>query len=235
MREPRDGGGTTATGPAGQSRALRLRVLRADEAPAAAAVLARAFADEPAKLALFPEEASRRRLTEVAALARVRALVRYAAAHGVEIDGTLAGVALWRPPNVRPGAAAVLPLVPAVLADRARVVPLARTALASLWNDRHAVRRFAAARSEAAKAARSGQSWYLELLATDPRHQRRGVARRLLERTLGRCDVDGLPVWLETTRASTAAMYERFGFRTVAAIRGGGVLPDLWVMRREPR
>jgi predicted acetyltransferase len=63
----------------------------------------------------------------------------------------------------------------------------------------------------------------------------RSVARQLLERTLQRCDVEGLPVGLGTTEASNEPMYERFGFETFTAIAGGKVLPSLWLMRRAPR
>jgi predicted acetyltransferase len=105
----------------------------------------------------------------------------------------------------------------------------------SLWRDRQAVRRLSVARLAAARTAQSGQSWYLALLGTDPRFRQRGVATQLLEHTLARCDADGLPTWLETTSPANVAFYQRHGYAQVAAIRGGAVVPDLWVMRREPR
>ena len=60
------------------------------------------------------------------------------------------------------------------------------------------------------------------------------LGSELLERTLERCDAEGVPAWLETTEEATAGLYEHFGFHTVAAINGGTVLPGLWVMRRGP-
>lgn len=82
--------------------------------------------------------------------------------------------------------------------------------------------------------AARGRSWYLALLATHPDFRGRGVARRLLEHVLRRCDEDGVPVWTETTDGANVAMYERFRFVTVTHVRGGGIMPDLWVLRREP-
>jgi GNAT superfamily N-acetyltransferase len=222
-----------------------VRLLREHDVPAAAAVLARAFADEPSKRVLFGHEpgrwapfadaTTRTRFTETAARGRLRAALPYAAVHGAELDGTIAGVAVWYPPGVTPGASASATVVPALLTRGTRVLSLIAHVTSSLWRDRSAVRRVLAARTAAAKPAGRGPSWYLAVLGTDPNYRGRGVARRLLERTLARCDVEGLPAWLETTEGSTAAMYERFGFETVAAIPGGVLLPGLWVMRREAR
>ena len=203
--------------------------------PRAAAVLAHAFADEPTKLALFPDSNLRYHLTEAIARARLRASVPYAAAYVAELDGAIAGVALWHPPNVKPGGLSVAATFPALLLSGVRVLSLISGAAAALWRDRALMRTFASARNAAAKQAGGAPSWYLALLGTDPGHRGRGVARALLERTLERCDIEGLPVWLETTSDGNVTIYERFGFDTIAAIGGGAVLPDLWVMRREPR
>ncbi len=210
----------------------------------AAIVLARAFADEPAKRALFGSGAAGRapftdantRTSFAAAVARGRlqSAARHAAVHVAEIDGTIAGVAMWYPPGVRPGAFPMSAVMHALLTPGTRVVSLITSVSAALWRDRRTLRRLLAGRTTAAKQAGRGPSWYLAVLGTDPDHRGRGVARRLLDRTLERCDVEGLPAWLETTEEATAGMYERFGFETIAAIAGGTVLPGLWVMRREP-
>jgi GNAT superfamily N-acetyltransferase len=222
-----------------------VRLLREHDVPAAAAVLARAFADEPSKRVLlgpepgrwapFADADTRTRFTEASARVRLLAAMPYAAVHVAELDGTIAGVAVWYPPGVTPGALPSTAVVPALLTSGTRVLSLIAHLASSLWRDRSAVRRVLAARTAAAKSAGRGPIWYLAVLGTDPDVRRRGVARRLIERTLERCDVEGLPAWLETTEGTTAAMYERFGFETVAAIPGGVLLPGLWVMRREAR
>jgi GNAT superfamily N-acetyltransferase len=158
----------------------------------------------------------------------------YAAVYVAEVAGTIAGVAVWHPPGVRPGASPSSTVLPALLTSGTRVLSLIAHVAGVLWRERSTLRRVLAARTAAAKPAGRGPSWYLSVLGTDPDHRGRGVARRLLERTLERCDIEGLPAWLETTEGTTAAMYERFGFETVAAIAGGVLLPGLWVMRREP-
>lgn len=221
-----------------------IRLLVPSDVAAAATVLARAFAEEPAKHALFggdaadrapfSDAATRTRFAEAVAIGRLRAAARYAAVHVADVDGTVAGVAMWYPPGVQPGAPSSA-LLHALTRPGTRVLSLFAIVIGALWRDRRTLRRLLANRGSAAKQARQGPSWYLAVLGTDPDHRGRGIARRLLERTLERCDVEGLPAWLETTEEATAGMYERFGFETITAIAGGSVLPGLWVMRREPR
>lgn len=55
--------------------------------------------------------------------------------------------------------------------------------------------------------------WYLFILAVDPVWQGKGFGRKLLEPGLSRLDGIKMPCYLETFRADTAVMYEKFGFR----------------------
>lgn len=76
--------------------------------------------------------------------------------------------------------------------------------------------------------------WYLGLLGTDPGRQNQGIARALLEPMLERADREGFPVFLETGMAGNVAIYERFGFRTIAeaTVPEG---PKVWgLLRRGP-
>jgi len=235
----------TSPRPAAAAAVPSVRLLAPGDAPQAAVVLARAFAEEPAKHALFGIEAAgraafvdantRTRFAAAVARGRLQAAAGYAAVHVAEVDGAIAGVAMWYPPGVQPGAFPGAAVMRALLTPGTRVLTLLASVTGALWRDRHTLRRLLGGRTAAAKQAGRGPSWYLAVLGTDPDHRGRGVARRLLERTLERCDVEGLPAWLETTEEATAGMYERFGFETIAAIAGGTVLPGLWVMRREPR
>ncbi len=234
-----------APGPSDRTAAPTVRLLEPHDVPAAAAVLARAFVAEPAKHALFghgsasgepfADASARARFTEAAARGRLAVAARYAAVHVATLDGAVAGVAMWYPPGLTPGAPPLSAVVPPLLTPGTRVLSLIARAGRILWRDRGALRRVFTNRSAAAKQAGRGPSWYLAVLGTDPDYRGRGVARHLLERTLERCDIEGLPAWLETTEEATARMYERFGFETIAAIDPGLVLPGVWVMRREPR
>jgi GNAT superfamily N-acetyltransferase len=75
--------------------------------------------------------------------------------------------------------------------------------------------------------------WYLELLATDPLVQGRGLGSALLAPVLDRCDREGLAAYTETQKEDNVSWYGRAGFRVAGEIR----LPDtptVWCLRREP-
>jgi ribosomal protein S18 acetylase RimI-like enzyme len=72
------------------------------------------------------------------------------------------------------------------------------------------------------------RSLYVDALATDPRHRRRGVARALLAEAERRARAEGFPcVALETAgdNAPARALYEAAGFEAVAERRPRGGLP----------
>jgi GNAT superfamily N-acetyltransferase len=164
-----------------------------------------------------------------------RTVARLGSAHGVEVDGQLGAVALWHPPGIR----TALRDVPTVLRPKlavaptaARAVPVAmRRALARPGAAAALVRR----RGRAIQAVSAGPVWHLAFLGAAPEHRGRGLARRLLDRQLARCDEDGLAVWLETTDPVNPPIYARFGFEVVTHLDDAAWLPGWWAMRREPR
>ena len=210
-------------------------VLGAKDASAAAELIALAFAEEPGVVALFPDVRTRAQLKEVNARGAVRRMLPHGTVHGAFVGETLAAVALWHPPGVPVtsivgtvrGVADLLPYARRV----ARAVPHAARTI--LGESREAVT-LQRRRSRAIAAASDGATWHLAILATSLQHRGRGLARRLLERQLARCDEDGLAAWLETTDPVNPPIYERFGFTTVAHVQDAAWLPGYWVMRREP-
>lgn len=213
----------------------QIRTLGPADAPAAVAVLARAFDREPAKLALLPHAGIRQTVQELSMKARLYDALRYGTVHAAQVDGGIAAIAVWRPPGV--------PLI--------SVGGAARAALALLSNPGSITRAFphiarmllgdlpgaldlARKRQPAVARASRGITWQLDLLGTLPEHRRKGLARSLLERQLQRCDQDGAAAWLEATDPVNPPIYERFGFEIIAHIDGPTWLPGYWVMRREP-
>ena len=53
--------------------------------------------------------------------------------------------------------------------------------------------------------------WYLGVLGTDPDHQGKGIGAALLAPVLERCDREGMPAYLESSKESNIPYYERFG------------------------
>jgi GNAT superfamily N-acetyltransferase len=77
--------------------------------------------------------------------------------------------------------------------------------------------------------------WYLAVLGTEPAWQGKGVGSALLAPVLQRCDREGRPAYLESSKESNLAFYARHGFEVTGTIDllGGG--PRVWPMWREPR
>jgi GNAT superfamily N-acetyltransferase len=213
----------------------QIRMLDPADAPAAAAILARAFDQEPAKLVLLPNSAIRRTVLEMSVKARLYDALRYGTVHGAQIDGELGAIALWYPPGV--SKLSITSAVRAVLALLSNIVSVARAFPHMAWvllRDVPGLVTLVRNRRPAVMRASRGVSWSLDLLGTVPEHRRKGLARSLLERQLQRCDQDGASIWLEATESVNPSIYERFGFETIAHIDGPTWLPGYWVMRREP-
>jgi GNAT superfamily N-acetyltransferase len=215
--------------------AHRVRVLGPADETAAALLLARAFAIEPGNVALYPDPAVRHTMLESGMRGMFRTVVAHGTAHGVEVDGRLGAVALWEPPGVRVGVRDL----PTVLQPKLEVAPMIVRALPGatrrILRDPRASLRLVRARARGIAAASAGPTWHLAFLGVDPEHQGEGLARRLLDRQLVRCDEDGLPAWLETTDEANPPIYERFGFRTITHLDAAAWLPGWWAMRRDPR
>jgi GNAT superfamily N-acetyltransferase len=214
-----------------------VRLIAPEELDAAAELLALGFASEPGNLALYPDPDVRRTILETGARTFLRSTIRFGTAHAVEVDGELGALALWHPPGAPSTSLRdlvglgrdKLGIAPTVV----RAVPGA--ALRALRQPPTALR-LVRTRGRAVRVASEGLTWHLAFLATAPAHRGRGLARRLLERQLARCDEDGVAAWLETTDPVNPPIYERFGFRTVAHVADADAawLPGWWAMRREP-
>jgi len=74
--------------------------------------------------------------------------------------------------------------------------------------------------------------WYLSLLGTDPAQQGRGVGSALLRPILERCDAEGWPAYLESSKEANLAFYRRHGFEVVEALHLPAG-PQIWTMSRE--
>lgn len=213
-----------------------VRLLHEADVEVAAQLLARAFDHDPLTTAALPDRADRQRITTRFMAHELRTSLPAASCYGVGTGTTLAGVAIWHPPHVTPSS------LPATLRLGVELVTEARTLLPAaprlsrvLVRDGAALSRMTTKRQGAFQRAGQPPATYLALLATDPDHRGQGVARQLMDHTLRRCDQDGLAVWLHTSDPVNLGFYARFGFSCIERIRGGRVVPDLWVLRRAPR
>jgi GNAT superfamily N-acetyltransferase len=213
-----------------------VRVLRPSDVAAAADVLTRGFAQEPAKIALVPEPKARLALLDISMRNRLHDALRRGTAHAALDDDRPAAVAVWVPPGVPAvsitGGLRAAGRLPLCLAAVRGALP---GIVSVLCADVRGLFELVRGRSRAVSRASEGQAWNLALIATAPEHRGLGLGRALLERQLRRCDEDRAAIWLETTDPVNVPIYARFGFETVAHIDGPAWLPGLWVMRRDPR
>jgi GNAT superfamily N-acetyltransferase len=179
-----------------------------------AAVMARAFYDDPPFVWLLPDPKTRleRSRRFFAALARGEALAR----GGVDVAlvGTeVVGAAIWRPPGhwETEQLRAVLGVVRAFGRRMRAAVPLSNAMARAHPREPH---------------------WYLFAIGVGPDRQGTGVASALLRPRLGQCDHDGLPAYLEATRATTVPLYQHFGFEPTGSLDLPDGAPPLTAMWR---
>ena len=205
---------TDADRPAPASPPVR-RAVTADRGPLAR-TLARAFDDDPVWGWLFPDPASRdRRSTQV-----FHAYLRDALKVGeVYTTPDLTGASLWKPPGAwKLTNGAVLRSLPALVRAFGRRLP------ASLEVERKVE----------AQHPREPH-WYLAVVGTDPVAQGKGIGGALIRQVTDRCDADGLPAYLESSKETNVPYYERFGFRVTGETQLGDDGPSIWFMWRDPQ
>jgi len=76
--------------------------------------------------------------------------------------------------------------------------------------------------------------WYLGVLGTAPEHQGKGIGSALMAPVLAKCDAEGIPAYLESSKESNIPFYERHAFKVTREInvKNG---PTLWPMWRDPQ
>jgi ribosomal protein S18 acetylase RimI-like enzyme len=93
-----------------------------------------------------------------------------------------------------------------------------------------------AARLLAAVAARhpSEPHYYFAHIGVASVAQSQGLGTSLMRLTLERCDMEGVPAYLEASSERNAALYERLGFEIICEMRASGS-PFLRLMLRAPQ
>jgi GNAT superfamily N-acetyltransferase len=196
--------------------AADVRLAGPDDLQAMARSLARAFRDDPIFTWLIPdvddEERARRSNGFFTLESRVR--IKQATAW---CSGERTGGALWGAPGQW----------------RTRVVDGIRLAATIARSTRWRTPAALMALQTIEKQHPKEPHWYLGVLGTDPDHQGTGIGAALMAPVLERCDHDGMPAYLESSKESNIPYYERFGWRVTKElpVKGG---PSLWAMWRDP-
>ena len=134
------------------------------------------------------------------------------------VGGPLAGGAMWVPPD-------------AELFGEADVQALAESLVSAV--DASALQRLMAV-GELVAHKHPGATPHFYLFVLGAAEKGHGVGHRLMQPVLERCDLDGLPAYLESSSGRNVSFYERHGFVVVweETVEGGGpVMRGMW---REP-
>lgn len=193
-------------------KALMFTIVPASSAdvPAAASVLASAFAYDTVMGTLIDGEHKQSRLARL-----FRALMRSGALRTGrvdlsrrEADGGLLGAAIWEPPGQHTS-----------LLTQARELPSFVRALG--WGG---LRRAIRIQSTLAHHRPAEPHWYLAQIGVSAEARGMGVGSTLLESRLKKIDEEGSPAYLESSNERNRALYRRHGFESIASIEG---IPDV--------
>jgi GNAT superfamily N-acetyltransferase len=192
---------------------VSVRRARREDFRPLAAMLARAFYDDPVTSWFYPNP--RRRLARATRFFGIR-LRQLAGQELIFTTEDHSGAALWTQPgrwreDLRQSLM-LLPMLPVLLPRIVRSTRAVREI-----ERRHPV----------------VPHYYLSVLGTEPRQQGGGIGSALLAVVLHRCDVEGVGAYLESSKQSNVDFYIGHGFSVTDRVE----LPDgpsLWFMWREP-
>lgn len=201
------------------------RQAAADEWRELGRVLGEAFQDDPVWVWVCPDERRRRDFLGTAFAHVVRPHVRAGRAWTVDAAEAPAaqrssGAAVW----AAPGQWKTRPL------DSIRVaLPMLRAI-----GSHGLVERIGALSAIEAHHPREPH-WYLEIIGADPAMRGRGIGSALLTPMIERCDAEGMPAYLESSKEENLAFYHRFGFEVTGELELSRHAPKMWAMWRHPR
>ena len=193
-----------------------VRKARPDELPRLAAVLAKAFYDDPPVAWVVPDDARRLRIMERGFDLYLRKI--WFPQDECYTTDHISGAAVWELPDQwKVGAVQQLGLLPSMAVIYGRFLPRLIRAITALESNHP-----------------EDPHYYLPFVGVAPEWQGRGIGAALMKPILDRCDKDGIPAYLEATTPRNRALYERHGFEATEEFALGKGSPPLWRMWRKP-
>lgn len=195
---------------------VEVRKATAADIPALAQALTRSFHDDPVMTYLVPEHNQLTRLRRFFEIDLKHLALPHEESYTTV--GHVMGAALWAPPDKwKPPLVAQLRSAPGFLRAMGSRMRAALN-LMTLVEKKHP----------------RSPHYYLSTLGTDPDYQRKGVGSAVMQPVLDRCDEQGVPAYLESSKEVNVPFYRRHGFEVTEELR----VPDgptLWLMWREPQ
>ena len=205
--------------PSSSSASIPVRLATEADLPQVAETLAAAFDDDPVMNWLVRQDARRRWAMHAVYVEETERMSFPYGGVAISEDGS--GAALWQPPGVRPRV------------DPKEAASMLRLMLRIAGWER--LPRMLAEARQMAQARPKEPHYFLSSLGVRPERQGSGVGSALLELFTARCDAEGVPAFLESSKARNLPLYERYGFQVTkeARVPLGG--PIQWLMLRQPR
>jgi GNAT superfamily N-acetyltransferase len=194
-----------------------IRQLGGDDVLRITKALARAFEDDPVMSWIFRDDSERlARLEKAFALFLRKIWLPQEECYATD---QLFGAALWLPPGKwHLGVGEQLRLLPSMFSVTGRNLPRLMSVL-NLIEKKH---------------PKEPPHYYLAVLGVEPEFQGRGFGGALMQPVLTRCDREGIPAYLESSKRRNVVLYERHGFRVVEELRLPKDGPPIWRMWRDP-
>lgn len=182
-------------------------------------LLARAYAEDPLMVWIFPDDESR----EHAVAAWLGIFVEHYLDHGrIDTVGTdqLEAVSVWRMPD-QPSPGQPVPSPP--------TLPTISGMLAAVVGEERASA-IGQGLAKMRKLTPQQPHVYLQFLAVDPDRQRRGLGRQALEPGLRRAEQLGVGVHLETMNPENLGFYRQLGLEVSGEVQLAADGPTAWAM-----
>jgi N-acetylglutamate synthase-like GNAT family acetyltransferase len=187
------------------------------DAPALTEALARAFDDDPLVNWMCAQDERRTQRVHAAMDLSLRKL---GMPHGeVYTTGQIHGGSLWAPPGKwKMGILQQILLTPQMI----RITSLRR--MNTVMGGINALE----------KKHPAVPHFYLFVLGVDTQYQGQSIGTQLMRPVLERCDREGIPAYLESSKEKNVPLYERNGFKVTEEynVPNGG--PKIWLMWRDP-
>jgi ribosomal protein S18 acetylase RimI-like enzyme len=206
---------------------VRLHAIVPAEVEEAANVLFSAFLDDPFFDYLFGPKRNAGEMVKTIHTFTLRYGIRYGEVFSP--SERIEGVAIWLPPGTT-----TMTAWRALRSGALQLRAAARIGLRGSLSFMERMRAYSDFAERLHKKHAPFRHWYLVSLGVKPECRGKGYASELLRPRLERCDVEGLPCYLETHNERNLDLYRHFGFQ----VKEQGVLPGSdryhWVMLREP-
>lgn len=186
-----------------------VRALEPEERQHAAAIVTRAFFDDPIARWVLPDSESYQRHFPPFVDAFAGAAFDFGTAFAT---ADLLATGLWLPPGAHPDGERMGEILAAAVSPE-RLAEIAG---------------FAEAQE---RLHPEEEHWYLPLIGVEPGAQGKGAGSALLDRALWTCDQLGMPAYLEARTERNRALYARHGFKVINVIQYGSS-PPMWGMYR---